>query len=246
MPTSIATATVFALALIPGACGAYVWALINGQDWREKEWQAALRYLMFSIAGLAIYVIAGMLMRLPPALHVIPSTYEGSNLKASSLGGIFLPYLGHIVGAVIAGIVAALAHRVICYVAGSSPQPSTWDHFLKNSLPKHWVVVTLKSGDVYAGYVRTAEESAPSGERDIVIRQPAKYDDKAHNYRVTSMQDLFVPAELVQNIGTVRSEADAEVDPKVGNFLFPESEPHVGTEQTLVPTSTETVAGTSG
>ena len=161
MPTSVATATVLALAIIPGAFGAYVWALVNGQDWREKDWQAAIRFLAFSVLGLAFYVLASIPLGLPPAIHVLPATYESAALKAGALSAIFRPYLGHIISAGLLGAVAAGLHRAVCALRGSSPQPSAWDHFLKNEAPKRWVVVTLKSGDIYAGYIQTAEESAP-------------------------------------------------------------------------------------
>ena len=226
MPTSIATATVLALAVIPGALGAYVWSLLNGQDWREKDWQAAMRYVGFSVIGLGVYVFSALWLHLPPAVHIIPSTYTSPTLSTTSLPGIFLPYFGHIVCSALVGAVAAVGHRVICIVTGSSPQPSTWDHFLKNAVPNHWVVVTLKSGDVYAGYVQTAEESAPTSERDLILRAPAKYDDAAKNYCVTSLQDLFIPADLIQNIGTVRTDAELLDSTAVNTFLFPVSLPN--------------------
>ena len=221
MPTSIATATVIALALIPGAFGAYVWALVNGQDWREKEWESAIRFLGFSVLGLGLYVIGALGLGLPAAIHVLPSTYEAAALNAGALSGIFLPYLGHIVSSAVVGGAAAWAHRGISALRGSSSQPSTWDHFLKNAVPNHWVVVTLKSGDVYAGYVQTAEESAPSTERDVILRNPAKFDEGLNNYRVTSLRDMFIPAELIQNLGTVRSEAELSAAPVVDALLFP-------------------------
>jgi hypothetical protein len=221
MPTSVATATVLALAVIPGAVGAYVWAVVNGQDWREKDWEAAVRFVAFSALGLGVYVFLALWLGLPPAIHVIPSTYESASLRAASLVGIFVPYLGHIACSALVGGAAAAGHRVICVATGSSPQPSTWDNFLKSAVPKHWVVVTLKSGDVYAGYVQTAEESAPTSERDLIIRAPAKYDDTTKNYCVTSLQDLFIPADLVHSIGTVRSDSELSNEPSVNTYLFP-------------------------
>jgi hypothetical protein len=221
MPTSIATATVLALAIIPGAFGAYVWALVNGQDWREKEWEAAIRFLGFSVLGLGLYVLVSLWLGLPPAAHVIPASYEAAALSSAGLHTIFLPYIGHIASSSLLGAAAAGAHRLVSAVRGSSPQPSTWDHFLKNAVPKHWVAVTLKSGDVYAGYVQTAEESAPSEERDLILRNPSKFDVGLRNYTVTSLRDVFIPAELIQNIGTVRTEAELQEEPKVGSLLFP-------------------------
>ncbi|HET7024344.1 MAG TPA: DUF6338 family protein [Gemmatimonadales bacterium] len=223
MPTSIATVTVIALAIIPGAFGAYVWALINGQDWREKDWEAAIRFLAFSVLGLGVYVLLGLIFTLPPAIHILPSTYGSAALNAPALSSIFSPYIGHIMCSGLVGAAAAVAHRWTASIRGASPQPSTWDHFIKSAVPKHWVVVTLKSGDVYAGYVQTAEESAPATERDIILRHPAKFNEAINNYCVTSLQDLFVPAELVQSLGTVRSESELLLDPAVNTLLFPKA-----------------------
>lgn len=131
MPTSIATATVIAFAIIPGALGAYMWALVNGRDWREKDWQSAVRFLGFSILGLGAYVLAAAWMRLPPAIHVLPSTYEAGALRADDLADIFLPYLGHIVGAILIGGFAAVAHRVVCAIRGSSPPTEHLGSFRK-------------------------------------------------------------------------------------------------------------------
>jgi hypothetical protein len=224
VPTSLAAVTVLVLAVVPGAFGEYAWSLVNGQDWRKKEWETALGFLSFSVIGLALYVCAGLVIPLPPAVHVIPSTYEATTLNAAGLSRVFLPYLGHIVASTLVGIVAALAHRGISAVFGLSPQPSAWDHFIKKCVPGRWVVVTLKSGDVFAGYIETAEQAAPANERDVVLHYPAKRDETTQSYKVTSLNDLFLPADLVQNIGTIRLDSELAKDPAVSTSLF--SQPH--------------------
>lgn len=244
MPTSIATATVFALAIIPGAFGAYSWAVLNGQHWREKEWEAAVRFLAFSILGLGAYVLAGLWLALPPAVHILPATYEAESLSASSLPSIFLPYIGHILGSSIIGGVAAGFHRLVCKIRRSSAHPSAWEDFLKVGAPKRWVTVTLKSGDIFAGYIHMAEQSAPAGERDVVLRTPAKYDDTSKNYTVTSYRDLFLPADLIQNIGTIRTDAELSESPAVGTPLFPSlSDERQDTPENSVSPAAEQIGG---
>jgi hypothetical protein len=246
MPNSIATVTVFALAIVPGAFGVYAWALLNGQDWREKEWEAGVRFLSFSILGLGVYVLAGLVLTLPPAIHVLPATYEAATIRSSSLPSIFLPYFGHILGSTLVGAAAACIHRLVCKLRRSSAHPSAWDDFLKVGSAKRWVTVALKSGDIYAGYIHMAEQSVPTAERDVILRSPAKYDEATRNYVVTSYRDLFLPADLIQNIGTIRSDAELLELPEVGTPLFPTviDERNINSEDPA-STTTEKVRGVS-
>lgn len=221
MPTTIASAIVIALAIIPGAFGSYVWDLVNGHDWRAKEWESALRFLAFSILGLAIYVLCAAAMGLPPAIHVLPATYAAPNLTSDALLRITLPYMGHIVGSSLVGGIAAIAHRGVCKLRGWTPQPSAWDHFIKAAAPGRWAVVTLSTGDVFAGYLHTAEESAPAGERDVVLGDPARWDPQTGNYIVSSLRFAFFPAAIVQTIGAVRLDSELADEPTIGSPLFP-------------------------
>jgi hypothetical protein len=220
LPLTVATAVVFALALVPGAFGSYAWAALNGLDWRQRDWESAIRFIAFSAVGLALYSIVAASVHLAPAIHVIPATYAAPSFAASDLPKILLPYIGHIACAGIVGACAALGDRAVSAATGAAPQVSTWDYFLEQSAPGRWVVITLKSGDVFAGFIRTAEHSAPTNERDIVLASPARFDTTRSSYVVTNYRDIFIPAELVQNVATVREDADLAIVPKPGSALF--------------------------
>lgn len=221
MPDSIGAAVVLALAILPGAFGAYVWEAVVGEDWREKDWQAALRYLAFSMLGLALYVLLAIPGDFLPPAHIVPATYTETKLQAGRLAPIVLPYFGHIVCAGIVSAVLAVVHRLGCKWTGSTLQPSSWNQFIQEELPKRWVVVSLKSGDVYAGYVKTIESGVAATERDMVLLFPSKFDAVSEKYTVTSYKSLFFPAELVQSIGAVRTEDELKLSPVVGQSLFP-------------------------
>lgn len=239
MPTTLAAVVVLALAIVPGALGTYAWRALNGEPWHQKDWEAAIRFVAFSVVGLGIYVLAALWLGMPPAAHVIPASYEPGTLRPDGLGGIFLPYLGHIISSALVGGMAAGAHRMVCRLTGTSPHPGAWDHFLKKSLPLRWAVVTLKSGDVFAGYVRTAEESAPASQRDVILSFPAKYDEGTRSYLVTPYRDLFLPADLIQNIGTIRQPDEMGPAKDINEPLF-ESRPderQADSEDTAAPTT---------
>src|SRR5579863_10292369 len=184
MTISLPTVVVFALAIVPGAFGTYVWRAFNGGDWHERDWEAALRFIAFSALGLGVYVLTGLWLRLPAPIHIIPATYGPDEFRVTSLASLFLPYFGHVFASGVVGGVAAALHRMVCRITDSSPHPGAWDHFIKAALPRRWAVVTLKSGDVFAGFIRNVEESAPAAERDVILSYPAKYERDIRSYRV--------------------------------------------------------------
>ncbi len=239
MPLNVATILVFALGLVPGALGSYAWAAINGLDWRQKDWESAIRFIAFSVLGLALYGILTLVFDFVPPFHVIPQSYAPDHLTVGSLNRILVPYVGHLVCSGIIGALAALLDRLVCHLTGAASQPSTWDYFLEKCLPQRWSVITLTSGDVYAGFVRSAEHSAAAAERDLVLGQPARLDVNTGNYVVTSYNDLFVPAQLIQSIATVRLDAELQAAPAQGTFLFPEV--HIVRQE-----STQATTGTFG
>lgn len=221
MPTTIGTVVVFALALLPGAIGDYVWATINGVDWRQKDWQAALRFLAFSTLGLGLYVVLGLPFEFLPPVHIVPSTYSSLSSEVPSLAQLFIPYLGHIA---FSGVVAAAAvglDRIVCKLTNTTPLPSAWDRFIQTDVPERWVVVSLKTGDVYAGRLLIAENSAPANERDVVLGHPAKFEKGSKNYIVTSYSALFLPADIIQSIAAVRKDSELATEPAVNEPLFP-------------------------
>ena len=223
MPLTAAALGVLALVIVPGALGTYLWDQFNGQDRHRTDWQAAIRYVGFSALGLCLYVLlATAFPVLPAAVHVLPDTYSAWTLQQNGLGHVALAYLGHIVCAGVVGFAAAWLHRGICKITKKTPHPSAWDHFIKRSFAGRWIVVTLKSGDVFAGYVEVAEESAPPAERDVVLKAPALRDPSGR-YLGTGYYDMFLPADLIQNIATQRRLEEISEFPKVNEPLFKES-----------------------
>ena len=235
MPTTIATAFIIVIAIVPGAAGSFLYHRTVGLDWREKDWHAVIRYVAFSVLGLCIYVVAANFFGWWPAIHVIPATYAENNFTANVLPEVVWPYFGHLGGSVVVGLAAAFAARAIGRISGATPYPGAWDDFVRNSLPGRWVSVSLKSGDVFAGYVEIADVGVALEERDIVLSEPALYNVDTKNYVSTPYHQLFLPADLVQNLATIATEADQKLGTAVGTELFPKENLH---EQARPPVAT--------
>ena len=209
---------VLLLALLPGYVGAYFLQHLGGRDWREREWHTALRYLALSAVGLALYVIPAAALSWPAARHVIPAEY--SAIKAEDLGGLALPYAGHILGGALAGLLIGLLLRHLAPIVGISARPCSWDTFAADLVQDRWIVVTLKSGDVYGGYIQIADTGVPATERDLVLREPALYDADTSEYRSIGYRDMFIPAQLVDSIATVANPGETDRLTEIGQPLF--------------------------
>jgi hypothetical protein len=223
MPSSIAAALVLLVAVVPGALGSRIYEAINGLDWRERDWSAAIRFIAFSAVGLTVYVLLADLFRWPPAVHVIPSTYSALNFEALQLPRIAAPFAGHLLSAGFVGLVAAYATRLLSKATAETHRPGAWDAFVRDHVGGRWVVITLKSGDVWAGFLAVGDAGVAHGERDLLLREPARFDHDRSQYVVSPYRDLYLPAELVQNLATVAEPDDGRVGPKPGEVLWGES-----------------------
>lgn len=89
--------------------------------------------------------------------------------------------------------------------------------------PDHWVVVSLHSGGVYAGKLSNADTSVAIGDRDLVLEEPALYDEASGRYLATPYQHLFLPAAAVYSIAAVyEPKLDLRVT-EIGEPIFQEA-----------------------
>jgi len=143
-----------------------------------------------------------------PAVHVIPETYAGGTLTASTLPRLVVPYLGHIAGAVLAAAVAPLGTWGLALITRNDVRPSAWDAFVRRSVEGRWVVVTLTTGDVVVGQVETVEVSVATEERDLILSRPGTINEAGTYEPTTSFHKLFLPASLIQNIAALANRSD--------------------------------------
>jgi hypothetical protein len=89
------------------------------------------------------------------------------------------------------------------------------------------VAVTLQNGDAYVGVVKTCDVAVEQDERDLVLSEPALYDDEQRDYVALPYQELFIPASLRYSMAVIHDpDRDQRIVP-VGESPFKrKEEPH--------------------
>lgn len=215
MPNSLAGLLILAFAILPGVPGDKLYRLLVGYDWREDHWQRALRLLGFSVFGLALYSAVAVIAHLPPPAYLSLSALQDSVGSSGGLSLLFAALLGHFVAAAVAGLGAAGVIRGLGRT-GVSVFAGSWDHFVFRCVPRHWVIVSLKSGESYAGALEAADTSVAPGERDVVLQTPAKYDVTSRQYQALDYQHLFLPGDLVASVAALH-------EPRIDETIAPVS-----------------------
>jgi hypothetical protein len=228
MPTTQAALLILVLAVLPGIPGNAVYRVLVGVSWREPQWETVLRLIGLSAMGLVLYVIAAQLLHLPPARHVFPSSYAATALGPETLSSLVAPYLGHFVGSVAAGTAAAFSEWGINRAARVTRYPDAWWAFVNQHVPRSWVVLALDNGDSLVGVVANADVDVPREQRDIVLKEPGRYDEKSKNYLALRYQYLFIPGERIASIAVqYNPEVHGARLTAVGEAMFSRQEaPH--------------------
>jgi len=174
--------------------------------------------LAFSLVGLAAYAIIAPFVSAPSPIYISPRAMEV--LRPSDIALISLAFLGHVVGAASAGVVAGYTVRVFARLTSRSAYFSAWDHFINSCAKGHWVTVGLTNGQVYAGYIDKADVSVAASERDIILREPALYDDAQGIYRTTPYQTMFLLGSTIASVAAVTDPRGDERITSAGENLF--------------------------
>ena len=224
MPTTATAALIALIGLFPGILGNYVYRAIVGIDWREKEPKGILRLLGFSVVGLMIYALAAEVLSLPAPLHVLPETYKSLSSANPNFSRIFLPYGGHLLSGLLAGVLGAFGAILLSRLSSQTGYAGAWDSLVRTFAPGHWVIAALANGEIYAGKLRAAEISVPGAERDIVLEEPCAFDRDSGNYRSSSYQYLFIKAEALYSLAVITDPTRDGRTVPINNYLFPEGE----------------------
>jgi len=80
----------------------------------------------------------------------------------------------------------------------------------------------LNNGDVYAGYVDKADVSVAATERDLILREPALYDQRLTRYRALGYQSLFLLGSTIASAAVVTDAAADQRITTIGESLFVE------------------------
>ncbi len=220
MPDSIVGVLIIIIAIFPGFIGDYIYRILVGVDWREKELRGIIRLVGFSVVGVTLYALVAELFKLPPPLHIFPATFSSISIDHANLSKIFIPYFGHLIGGSLSGLLSALGAKLLAKYSSHSAYPTAWDDFIRSYVQGHWVVLGLESGDVYAGKLRIADISSATDERDLVLEEPALYNPETKEYVATSYQYLFIKSKNLYSIAVVNEpESDKRIIP-IGQTLF--------------------------
>lgn len=82
-------------------------------------------------------------------------------------------------------------------------------------------MVTLADGSSYAGMLEQADVTRDPEYRDIVLLEPARYEEATGNYRATSLQYMYLRGDKLASIAGV---ADLTKDKRVttiDEYIFP-------------------------
>jgi len=226
MPTSVAGILVALFAVAPGVPGDRLYLAVVGTDWREQQWKALVRVLIFSLLGLAVYSLVALYLNGPAPLHVFPGTFAATSLTLQQMADLAVGLLGHFVAATIVALVAGLGVRRLNTAFPLMSYPDTWDRFVRNLMPRHWVVVRLKSGEALAGMVEHVDVYVKHEERDLVLEEPALFSETEETYISMRYQHLFLPGSMIDSVATVYDEDIDKRITQVERSLFEDHDPH--------------------
>lgn len=223
MPTTLTSLFVLLFAIIPGVVGEKFYRVIAGEDWRAQQQQTRriIRIFAVSIGGLVGYVLLAGWTHLPQPVYIFPSSFAAPILSDVQLREVAFAYIGHTLIATLLGLAVGWIVMKTSEFGSVSAYPDTWDRFARSLVENHWVLVTLTSGETYAGMIEKADISVQQKERDIVLVEPALYDEETNEYHVLPYQYFFVPGALVGSIAVYYNpEIDVERETVVGQVLF--------------------------
>ena len=210
------------LAFLPGVPADTLYRRCVGRDWREREWQGLVRVLGFSTAGIILYGLIAYWsgLPLPLPLYALVGSTQPIIVPPEMMARVLVAYAGHFGAATCLGFVSGSVMRRLG--RRYSVFTSAWDDFVQLDVPGRWVIVGLKNGAAYAGMLRSADTSARPAERDLVLLEPAAYDEATKTYTSLAHSALFLPAAYIVTIATVHDPAvdAARRVTEVGRPLF--------------------------
>ncbi|HEV3073211.1 MAG TPA: DUF6338 family protein, partial [Thermoanaerobaculia bacterium] len=213
LSSTLAGILLLVFAVLPGVPGERLYRTFVGSDWREDQWKKTLHLLTFSVFGLALYAGIAPLLHAPFPTYLSPVLLEQAAKDEVSFRRMLLALLGHFAGSSVAGVISGVSMRSVARVMSASAYYSAWDHFVRHCAKKHWVVVTLQNGETYSGFIETADISVAGSERDLILREPASYDQERDEYRASKYQSLFLPGSSLSSIATVYEPTDKRIIP---------------------------------
>jgi hypothetical protein len=220
MPSTVEAILVALFGFLPGLPGEWVLSRLVGRDWRETQWVRLMRILAFSATGLVIYLLATARVAAPLPTYLFPSALTALPAHPGDLRLMAVAFAGHTAaGTLAAGFIGVALRASDRWLRGGA-FPDAWDKFVRTYASEHWVVVSVKTGEAYAGLIKSADISVSAKSRDLVLAEPAQYSADQGNYIALPYQYMFLPAPSVASIAVVASLKDRRMS-TIGEPLFP-------------------------
>jgi hypothetical protein len=224
MPSTLTELLIILFAILPGFPAYLVYKSYFGTDWRATDWEKVIGIISFSVGGLIVYILISSIIILPKPLYLLPTTFDPKSFGTGSLLPIALSYFGHSISSIIIAFLIVICIRIVSKWCSSSPYPAAWDEFIRADVPDHWIVIRLNNDETYAGMINYGDTSVSLAERDIVLIEPAKFDETSKLYKMLPYQKLFLPAGLIASIAIVYNPDKDERITKIGSTLFAKEE----------------------
>lgn len=215
MPTTLTAAVVMVVLLVPGIIGESIYSRAVRSEQGGKDVLVILRVVMVSVLGLIIYMILTQICCLPYPAYLSHDIYTAKGLEIISRDltrGVIVPYVGHIIGGVIVGIIGVPLSGFIRIGFRQPQYDSAWDAFCLSfaRAPKgsgRWVQVTLVDGRLMIGILRGFDAYDKDGDRDIILEEPEYWNDALKKYEVYPVQSIFLPTSQIGAIGVLYDKA---------------------------------------
>lgn len=222
MPSTLDTLLVILFAILPGIPGNTVYNKMAGTNWREEQWRTVVRILGISLGGLILYIIIGSFINAPLPSYISPTTFANFVVERTALVQMSVAFLGHFAGAIIVGYIGARVTQKLDEWTRSSEFIDSWHEFALVHASKHWVVVRIKGGEAYAGYIKTADTKVKAEDRNIILAEPAVYVKEQNKYLSQPYNYLFLPGKIIDSVAIYSKPLDKRITP-IHEFLFSNS-----------------------
>lgn len=205
--------------IVPGIPGELLYRLIAGATWREDAWSRVFRIVGFSLGGLVLAILTFRLAGVGVVAKLSGAIAEESLSESVVLGMSALLAAQTIISTVV-GLGSGYAVRGLCHVFQVTPYADGWDEYVRRFVANHWVIVRLLDGSSFAGILSRADITVPPENRDIILSEPAIFDEEKGNYVSVEHQHLFLPGASIASVAVVHDPArDTRISP-VGTSLF--------------------------
>jgi hypothetical protein len=204
MTDAIASLVLLGMIMSPGVPGELFYSNVAGEDWQEERINYVVRVVLIGMVGLAIVVLFSDLAGGPAFGY---AEFSGDTLVPVGGWRVGTIYIIHLVTSAGVGLLAGKAHKWQAQKQGTI-HPYAWDDLLNTHAPEHWVTVVTTDGNTYVGKIETADDYVAPEDREVLLEEPARYDEEEDAYFATEYQHLFLPADLIESVAVLSNEED--------------------------------------